>query len=274
MLMVEANKQPINRKQQINKKQKETKAQCADTFLECNKYKNSCHVEKFQNMCPKTCGMCPEDLLSARSSMGCEDEYEVCRFITFKQCKENESIKKHCRKTCKSCNSAQLIYKGSASCAEKSWCKSLFNGNCLAIGRKEDRIRYGSHCPIECRKPECEFEWAGGLVEEKKDIDGCKDISNVCQDLMDTLPNICADQEKVMTQYCQKSCRKCDVIVADDDVNKLECKDYNSNCAMKNLFDQKLGRANSECIYDPTESNAVQVRKLRYQEGYYSSIEI
>jgi len=65
----------------------------------------------------------------------------------------------------------QLIYKGTPSCEDKSWCKSLFNGACLALGKREERRKYGEYCPIECRKTECAFEWEGGLVEHKIDAD-------------------------------------------------------------------------------------------------------
>jgi len=60
-----------------------------------------------------------------------------------------------------------VIYKGTPACQDKSWCKSLFNGACLALGKREERRKYGEYCPIECRKEECAFEWEGGLVEHK-----------------------------------------------------------------------------------------------------------
>ena len=60
-----------------------------------------------------------------------------------------------------------VIYEGSPACENKSWCKSLFNGACLALGKREERRKYGEYCPIECRKEECAFEWEGGLVEHK-----------------------------------------------------------------------------------------------------------
>ena len=60
-----------------------------------------------------------------------------------------------------------VIYKGTPACEDKSWCKSLFNGACLALGKREERRKYGEYCPIECRKEECAFEWEGGLVEHK-----------------------------------------------------------------------------------------------------------
>ena len=68
-----------------------------------------------------------------------------------------------------------------------------------------------------------------------------KDVSKICNDLIDKVPTICSDESSVMTRFCQASCNKCDIVVADDDVDKLECKDYSDNCATKNLFDQKLG---------------------------------
>merc|ERR1711976_961114 len=102
--------------------------------------------------------------------------------------------------------------------------------------------------------------------------DDCKDVSKICSDLIDKVPTICSDESSVMTRFCQASCNKCDVVVADNDIQKLECKDFSDNCAMKNLFDQKLGRANEECHLDPTvrflkkeDLTPTQVRKLRYQ---------
>ena len=70
-----------------------------------------------------------------------------------------------------------------------------------------------------------------------------KDVSKICNDLIDKVPTICDDESSVMTRFCQASCNKCDIVVADDDVDKLECKDYSDNCATKNLFDQKLGES-------------------------------
>jgi len=253
--------------------------ECKDSFLECYKYKSSCNVAKFQKMCPQTCRICPEDLLSARGSDGlmCKDKYPaVCHHISKKQCKENDSIKQACRQSCNLCDKdigIQLIYKGTPACEDKSWCKSLFNGACLALGKREERRKYGEYCPIECRKEECAFEWEGGLVEHKIETNNdCKDISKICNDLIDKVPSICSDESSVMTRFCQASCKKCDIVVADDDVEKLECKDYSDNCATKNLFDQKLGRANEECNLDPTvhhlkkeDLTPTQVRKLRYQ---------
>ena len=68
-----------------------------------------------------------------------------------------------------------MIYKGTPACQDKSWCKSLFNGACLALGKREERRKYGEYCPIECRKEECAFEWEGGLVEHKIETDDdCK----------------------------------------------------------------------------------------------------
>jgi len=252
--------------------------ECKDSFLECYKYRSSCNVAKFQKMCPQTCRTCPEDLLSARGSDGliCKDKYAFCQHISKQQCNENDSIKQSCRKSCNLCDKdigIQLIYKGTPACEDKSWCKSLFNGACLKLGKREERRKYGEYCPIECKKEECAFEWEGGLVEHKMAAnDDCKDVSKICNDLIDKVPTICSDESSVMTRFCQASCNKCDVVVADDDIQKLECKDFSDNCETKNLFDQKLGRANEECNLDPTvrflkkeDLNPTQVRKLRYQ---------
>jgi len=206
----------------------------------------------------------------------CKDKYPVCEFISKKQCEENKSIQQSCRKTCKLCDKQldiQLIYQGNPACEDKSWCKSLFNGSCLKLGKKAERQKFGKFCPIECKKPECAFEWEGGLVKHKiNDAKDCKDLSKICIDLIDKVPTICRDESAVMTHYCQASCNKCDVVVANDNIQKLECKDYSDNCATKNLFDQKLGRANEECNLDPTvhhlkkeDLTPTQVRKLRYQ---------
>jgi hypothetical protein len=99
-----------------------------------------------------------------------------------------------------------------------------------------------------------------------------QDVSEICEDLIDNVPTICQDESSVMTHYCQASCKKCDVIVAEDDIQKLECKDFSDSCQMKNLFDQKLGRANKECDLDPAvyhlekeDLTPTQVRKIRYR---------
>ena len=119
----------------------------------------------------------------------CKDKYPaVCHHISKKQCKENDSIKQACRQSCNLCDKDigiqckfftlkwpkffwnryfLVIYKGTPACEDKSWCKSLFNGACLALGKREERRKYGEYCPIECRKEECAFEWEGGLVEHK-----------------------------------------------------------------------------------------------------------
>jgi len=137
-----------------------------------------------------------------------------------------------------------LIYKGTPSCEDKSWCKSLFNGACLALGKREERRKYGEYCPIECRKTECAFEWEGGLVEHKIDADeDCKDVSKICNDLIDKVPTICSDESSVMTRFCQASCKKCDIVVADDDIEKLECKDYSDNCETKKSFRSKIRKS-------------------------------
>ena len=44
-----------------------------------------------------------------------------------------------------------VVYKGTPACVEKTWCKSLFNGACLALGKREERRKFGELCPIECR---------------------------------------------------------------------------------------------------------------------------
>ena len=125
----------------------------------------------------------------------CKDKYpSVCEHISKKQCKENDSIKQACRQSCNLCDkdigiqckfltfqnrklilTFLVIYKGTPACEDKSWCKSLFNGACLNLGKREERRKYGEYCPIECKKQECAFEWEGGLVEHKIDANNdCK----------------------------------------------------------------------------------------------------
>ena len=41
------------------------------------------------------------------------------------------------------------------------------------------------------------------MNESKKDTDGCKDISNICVELIETVPGICQSKESTMTHYCQ-----------------------------------------------------------------------
>merc|ERR1712227_121159 len=119
----------------------------------------------------------------------------------------------------------QLIYKGTPACEDKSWCKSLFNGACLNLGKREERRKYGEYCPIECKKQECAFEWEGGLVEHKIDANNdCKDVSKICNDLIDKVPTICSDESSVMTRFCQASCNNVTLLLQTTMLTSLNAK--------------------------------------------------
>ena len=38
---------------------------------------------------------------------------------------------------------------------------------------------------------------------EKRDLDGCRDKSSVCVELMEAAPGICQDNDELMTHFCQ-----------------------------------------------------------------------
>lgn len=238
---------------------------CRDKFLKCPQYKQSCSASsRLQNMCQKTCNTCTK--LEARSTFGfkeCTDDYAVCDNITKEQC-TNDSIKVGCRKTCGTCQ-VSIKPVENEQCQDASWCGGIFSGHCQEPEFVATKAKYGAHCPIECKKPECEFAWGARMNESKKDTDGCRDISKVCVELIETVPGICQSKENTMTHYCQQSCGRCDVIVADE-IEPLKCVDFRSNCDRQNLLEKKLGLPIKECTPTrPDESILIKQRKLTFQ---------
>lgn len=239
---------------------------CKDNFLSCPKFKGSCAVStKMQNMCQKTCGTCTT--LSSRSLITlneCKDEWAVCDTITTAQCTD-KSIKAACRKTCNSCN--VHIDQLDNKCHEPSWCKTTFLGHCMEPEMASAKAKYGKYCPIQCQDPSCEFEWGAKMSGEKRDLDGCQDKSSVCVELMEAVPGICQDNDELMTHFCQKSCNRCDVIVGDsENIERLDCVDYRSNCDTQSLLEKTLKLPIKDCaLPGPNEPLLVKQRKLRYQ---------
>jgi len=239
---------------------------CQDKFVKCPDFASSCDLSvKLQDLCPKTCGTCSE--LSARSSMSfeeCKDDYAVCDNISQSQCSDN-SIRAACRETCNSCN--DKIRQEDNTCQEASWCQNIFRGHCMEPTMADEKARYGKYCPIQCQHPSCAFEWGAKMDSTKKDIDGCQDVSKICLELVETVPGICNAKQSLMTHFCQKTCNRCGVIVADtEQIEKLECQDFRTNCNQQNLLEKKLGLPIKEC--QPPSQNEpllVKQRKLKFQ---------
>jgi len=239
---------------------------CKDNFLACPSYKKNCAVSsKLQDMCQKTCGTCTE--LSARSVMRldeCKDEWAVCETINPKQCTD-DSVKAACRKKCNACE--ETIRPADNTCHEPNWCATTFLGHCTEPEMAAAKAKYGKYCPIECKHPSCEFEWGAKMNGAKKDMDGCRDVSNICLELIETLPDMCGQHQALMTHFCQKSCNRCDVIVADvASVTKLDCVDYQTNCDTQSLLEKALRLPIKDCAA-PREDEPLlaKQRKLRYQ---------